>query len=159
MKVPIILNVNGDEYNISVSPTKTLVDALREDVGLTGTKKGCAAGECGACTVLFDGDPVASCMMLAVQANGHNIVTIEGVAKCGEMDPIQKSFVEHGAIQCGYCTPGFIMVTKGLLDRNPHPTEEEAKKAISGNLCRCTGYQKIVDAIMELSQKMEERGE
>ncbi len=159
MKVPITLNVNGDEYNISVSPTKTLVDALREDVGLTGTKKGCAAGECGACTVLFDGDPVASCMMLAVQANGHNIVTIEGVAKCGEMDPIQKSFVEHGAIQCGYCTPGFIMVTKGLLDRNPHPTEEEAKKAIAGNLCRCTGYQKIVDAIMELSQKMEERGE
>lgn len=117
MKVPITLNVNGDEYNISVSPTKTLVDALREDVGLTGTKKGCAAGECGACTVLFDGDPVASCMMLAVQANGHNIVTIEGVAKCGEMDPIQKSFVEHGAIQCGYCTPGFIMVTKGIRIR------------------------------------------
>lgn len=159
MKVPITLNVNGDEYNISVSPTKTLVDALREDVGLTGTKKGCAAGECGACTVLFDGDPIASCMMLAVQADGHNIVTIEGVAKCGEMDPIQKSFVEHGAIQCGYCTPGFIMVTKGLLDHNPHPTEEEAKKAIAGNLCRCTGYQKIVDAIMDLSKKMEERGE
>lgn len=151
MKIPVTLNVNGDLYEINVYPTTTLVDAIREEVGLTGTKKGCAAGECGACTVLLDGEPLASCMMLAVQASGKEIITIEGLTKLGELDPVQKAFIEKGAIQCGYCTPGFIMVAKSLLDRNPKPTREQVEKAISGNLCRCTGYQKIVDAIMTVS--------
>lgn len=151
MKIPVTLNVNGDLYEINVYSTTTLLDAIREEVGLTGTKKGCAAGECGACTVLLDGEPITSCMMLAVQASGKAITTIEGLTNLGELDPLQNAFVQKGAIQCGYCTPGFIMVAKGLLDRNPKPTREEVQKAISGNLCRCTGYQKIVDAIMTVS--------
>lgn len=158
MKLPITLNVNGDDYDIRVYPTTTLVDAIREEVGLTGTKKGCAAGECGACTVLIDGEPTASCMTLAVQAVGHKITTIEGLASAGTMAPIQQAFMEQGAIQCGYCTPGFIMVAKALLDRNPDPTEEEVRTAISGNLCRCTGYQKIVEAILETARRMREEG-
>lgn len=156
MKLPITLNVNGDDYYISVYPTTTLVDAIREEVGLTGTKKGCAAGECGACTVHLDGEPVASCMTLAVQAVGHQITTIEGLANENTMSLVQQAFMERGAIQCGYCTPGFIMVAKALLDRNPNPTEEEVRTAISGNLCRCTGYQKIVDAIMDTARRMQE---
>ena len=159
MKLPIVLTVNGDDYPIAVYPTTTLVDALREEVGLTGTKKGCAAGECGACTVLLDGDPVASCMTLAVQAVGHNITTIEGLSKNGVPDPLQQSFMERGAIQCGYCTPGFIMVARALLDRNSDPTEEEVREAISGNLCRCTGYQKIVEAILDTARRMREGGD
>lgn len=153
MKIPITLNINGDQYNAHVTPTRTLVDVLRDDLSLTGTKKGCGAGECGACTVLMDGKPVDSCMVLAVQAQGKKITTIEGLAKNNELDRIQKSFVEHGAIQCGYCSPGFIMTTKALLDNNQSPTEEEIHTAISGNLCRCTGYQKIVDAIVEVSEE------
>lgn len=156
MKLPITLKINGDDYCISVYPTTTLVDAIREEVGLTGTKKGCAAGECGACTVLIDGEPTASCMTLAVQAAGHEITTIEGLASEGSMSTIQRAFMERGAIQCGYCTPGFIMVAKALLDRNPDPTEDEVRTAISGNLCRCTGYQKIVDAILETARRMRE---
>lgn len=156
MKLPIVLNVNGDDYYITVYPTTTLVDALREEAGLTGTKKGCAAGECGACTVLVDGEPTASCMMLAVQAVGHTITTIEGLAEAGTLTTLQRCFMEQGAIQCGYCTPGFIMVAKALLDRNPNPTEEEVRTAISGNLCRCTGYQKIVEAILETARRLRE---
>lgn len=156
MKLPITLNVNGDDYDVSVYPTTTLVDAIREQVGLTGTKKGCAAGECGACTVLIDGEPTASCMTLAVQAVGHAITTIEGLASEGSMSVLQRAFMERGAIQCGYCTPGFIMVAKALLDRNPNPTEEEVRAAISGNLCRCTGYQKIVDAILDTARQLRE---
>ena len=156
MKLPITLNINGLDYDITVEPTMTLVDAIRDLVGLTGTKKGCGAGECGACTVLFDGEPITSCMCLAVQAVGHKIVTIEGLADSIHLNPLQQSFVEKGAIQCGYCTPGFIMIAQALLNKNPDPTEEEVRTAISGNLCRCTGYQKIVDAILECARRMKE---
>lgn len=152
MKLPIKLNINGDDYYAHVSPTRTLVDVLRDDLRLTGTKKGCGAGECGACTVLLDGKPVDSCMVLAVQAQGKKITTIEGLAKSNELDPIQKVFTENGGIQCGYCSPGFIMTAKALLDKNENPTEEEVRTAISGNLCRCTGYQKIVDSILKVPE-------
>ncbi len=154
MVVPIELNVNGDKYNIQVSPTRTLVDVLREDLRLIGTKKSCGAGECGACTILMDGKPVNSCMVLAVQAQGKKLITIEGLSKGNELTIIQKSYAENGAVQCGFCSPGFIMTTKALLDENPEPTEDEIKEAISGNLCRCTGYQKIKDSIVKASKEL-----
>lgn len=154
MKIPISLTVNGDKFELLVAPTRKLVDVLREDLGFTGTKKGCGEGECGACTVLMDGEPVSSCLVLAPQADGKTIVTIEGLeSENGELDPVQESFMSKGAIQCGYCSPGMIMTSKALLKVNPHPTEEEVKDAISGNLCRCTGYQKIVDAVLDASEK------
>ena len=159
MKVPLQLRINGDDYDVMVRPQKVLVDVLRDDLRLTGTKKGCAEGECGACTVLMDGKPVASCLVLAVQAVGHEITTIEGLGRDGEMDAIQKAFVSHGAVQCGYCSPGFIMVTKGLLDQNPNPTETEIREAFAGNLCRCTGYQYIVDAVLSLAGRQREEAE
>lgn len=154
MKIPIKLNINGDDYYIHTTPTRTLVEVLREDLKITGTKKGCAAGECGACTVLMDGKPIASCITLAAQAEGKEIITIEGLAQATELDPIQEAFTENGAIQCGYCSPGFIMTTKGLLDKNDNPSEEEIKTAIAGNLCRCTGYQKIVSSVQVASEKI-----
>jgi carbon-monoxide dehydrogenase small subunit len=158
VKTQVQLLINGDEYDVLINPTKTLVDVLRDDLGLTGTKKGCAEGECGACTVLLDGAPVESCLLLAVQASGHEITTIEGLSKSGEMDAIQRSFVENGAVQCGYCSPGFIMVAKALLDKNPNPTEAEIRDAFAGNLCRCTGYQNIVDAVLALAKKRQGEG-
>ncbi|MBC7343087.1 MAG: (2Fe-2S)-binding protein [Clostridia bacterium] len=154
MKQEISLRINGEQYQITTAPERLLVDVLREDLLLTGTKKGCAEGECGACTVLIDGEPVASCMTLVGQVQGKEITTIEGLARNGELHPIQKAFVELGAIQCGFCSPGFIMVAKALLDKNPNPTEEEIKRAIAGNLCRCTGYQKIVEAIQAAAKEM-----
>lgn len=154
MKQEISLRINGEEYQVSVPPERLLVDVLREDLLLTGTKKGCAEGECGACTVLIDGEPVASCMTMVGQVQGKEITTIEGLARDGQLHPIQKAFVELGAIQCGFCSPGFIMVSKALLDKNPNPTEEDIKRAIAGNLCRCTGYQKIVEAIQAAAQEM-----
>ncbi|MDA8187036.1 MAG: (2Fe-2S)-binding protein [Dehalococcoidales bacterium] len=152
MKVAINLRVNGDACKVLVPPHRPLVDVLRDDVGLTGTKKGCGAGECGACTVLMDGKPVNSCLVLAVQADGKDIMTIEGLAQDDRLHPIQEAFVQHGAIQCGYCSPGMILIAKALLDENPRPTELEVKQAIAGNICRCTGYVKIVEAIQAASR-------
>jgi aerobic carbon-monoxide dehydrogenase small subunit len=129
-----------------------LVNVLRDELGLTGTKKGCELGDCGACTVLLDGRPVDSCMVLAVEADGREITTIEGVASHGKLDALQESFVNHAAVQCGYCTPGMILSAKALLTRNPHPSEEEVREAIAGNLCRCTGYVHIVEAILAASE-------
>ena len=151
MKKDIALNVNGNNYKIIVDTRMTLLEAIREKIGFTGTKEGCSVGECGTCTVLIDGKPIYSCLMLAVEAEGKEILTIEGLADSEGLHPIQKSFIEHGAVQCGFCTPGMILSAKALLDENPNPTEEEIRKAISGNLCRCTGYAKIVEAIASLS--------
>jgi carbon-monoxide dehydrogenase small subunit len=152
-KIMISLTVNGERHEIAVEPGDTLNFVIREILGLTGTKKGCDSGGCGACTVLMDQKPIYSCMMYAVKADGSQITTIEGLQHDGQLDPIQKAFANYYALQCGYCTPGFIMVTKALLDRNPHPTEEEVKKAFVGNLCRCTGYTKIVEAVLSLSER------
>ena len=150
MKKLIRLTINDQEYELAVEPNLTLVDLLRDELRLTGTKKGCEIGECGSCTVIMDGKPVNSCLVLAVQANGREITTIEGLGNEQGLHPIQESFVQHGAIQCGFCTSGMILSAKSLLDRNPSPEEKEIRTAISGNLCRCTGYQKIVEAIKEV---------
>jgi carbon-monoxide dehydrogenase small subunit len=143
----IQIRVNGSWQAASVPPTLTLLDFLRDTLGLTGTKKGCGAGNCGACTVILDGKAVNSCLILAVEADRKSILTIEGLSSNQEGHPLQKAFVEYGAIQCGFCTPGMIMSAKALLDRNPHPTDEEIKEALAGNLCRCTGYTKILEAV------------
>ncbi len=153
MKQLIQLKVNGEVCELAVHPNRTLLDVLRDDLDLTGAKKGCDEGDCGSCTVIIDGKPVASCLTLAIEAQGKDILTIEGVAKDGQLHPIQTAFVEHGAIQCGFCTPGMILSAKALLDQNPKPTEEEVAKAISGNLCRCTGYVKILEAILAASKE------
>ena len=154
-KVSIALTVNGDTYEVAVEPRRTLVEVLRDDLNLTGTKIGCQSGDCGACTVLLDGRSVVSCMTLAVEAQGRDITTIEGLAPSGEeMHIIQEKFVESGAVQCGYCTPGMIMSAKYLLDRNPRPTESEIRRGLSGNLCRCTGYNKIVEAIAVAAEQI-----
>ncbi len=152
MKHLLELTVNGDLYKTEVEPRRLLLEVLRDDLGLTGTKKGCDEGECGACTVLLDGKPVASCLVLAIQAQGKDIITIEGLATNGELHPLQDAFVKHGAIQCGFCTPGMILSAKALLDRNPGPTNDEIREAITGNLCRCTGYTKIIEAIQAVAQ-------
>jgi carbon-monoxide dehydrogenase small subunit len=148
------LRVNGVTYEVTIEPRRILLEVLRDNLGLTGAKKACDTGDCGACTVLMDGKPVASCLVLAVEAQGKDIITIEGLAKDGQPHPIQQAFVDHGAIQCGFCTPGMILSTKALLDKNPKPTEDEVKDAIAGNLCRCTGYAKIIEAILAASQKL-----
>jgi len=145
--ISIALKINGESYDVSVKPNETLLDVIRDRRGLTGTKKGCDTGQCGACTVLLEGKPVPSCLLLAVDAQSKEIMTIEGLAIDGELHPIQEAFVKEGAVQCGYCTPAMILTAKALLDVNPNPTEPEIKEAISGNLCRCTGYVKIVNAI------------
>ena len=152
--VNIKVNINGDYYELKVKPNTLLLDLLRNEVGLTGTKRGCDTGECGACTVLIDGLAVNSCLVLAAEVNGKNVTTIEGLAKNGKLHPLQESFMEEGASQCGFCTPGMILSAKALLDKNPNPTEEEIKIAISGNLCRCTGYKKIIKAINSAAHKM-----
>lgn len=150
----ITLKVNGIRYTVDVKPPRTLVEVLRETLGLTGTKKSCNEGECGACTVLMDGKPVASCLVLAIDAQGKEILTIEGLSKGENLHPIQEAFLKHGGIQCGFCTPGMVMSAKAFLDEHPKPTQIEVRKAISGNLCRCTGYQQIVDSIMAGSEMM-----
>ena len=148
MKQLIELKVNGESYETAVDPHRTLLEVLRENLGLTGAKEGCDLGACGACTVLIDGKAVLSCLTLAVDSQKKEITTIEGLAKEGKLHPLQQNFVDHGAIQCGFCTPGMILSAKAMLDKSPKPTEEEVKRGISGNLCRCTGYTKIIEAIM-----------
>lgn len=151
--VEISLTVNGDAVQLAVPPLATLLDVLRNDLELTGTKYACGEGECGACSVLLDGRLVNSCLVLALECEGGEVLTIEGLGKNGSLHPIQSAFVEHGAIQCGFCSPGMIMATYALLEANPSPTEEEIRRALEGNLCRCTGYRKIVDAVLSLSKQ------
>ena len=153
MKRVIKLHVNGEEYEVLTEVHKTLLEVLREDLGLTGTKRGCDLGTCGACTVLIGGKPYLACLTLAITAQGKKIITIEGLAQEGELHSLQKAFVEKGAIQCGFCTPGMVLTAKALLDEHPHPSEGEVKRAMSGNLCRCTGYVKIVEAILSVEEK------
>jgi carbon-monoxide dehydrogenase small subunit len=151
-KMTINFIVNGQEYDLVIPVNRTLTQVLRENLRLTGTKQGCAVGDCGSCTVLLNGLPVNSCLVLAVEADGQEITTIEGLAQDEQLHPIQQAFVEHGGIQCGFCTPGMLLTSKALLDKNPTPTEREIREAISGNLCRCTGYQKIVEAIASVGK-------
>lgn len=151
MRKSLHLKVNGEKYQVEVEPQEILLDVIRDKLNLTGTKRGCDTGDCGACTIIMDGKAVNSCLVLALEADGKEIVTIEGLAKKGQLHPLQEAFVQHGAVQCGYCIPGMIMSAKALLNENRNPTEEEIRKAIAGNLCRCTGYAKIVQAIQALA--------
>ena len=153
------LTVNGKEHTLEVGANETLAEVLRERLGLTGAKIGCNRGECGACTVLINGAAVLSCLTLAIECQGKDILTIEGLEnpKTGELDPVQEAFVENFGIQCGFCTPGMVMAVKALLNNNPNPSEQEAKEAISGNLCRCTGYVQIVESILAAAEKMRRR--
>jgi len=148
--------LNGKETTVEIEPDDLLVDVLRDKLGLIGTKIGCGEGECGACTVLVDGQAVLSCIYPAMKAQGREVLTIEGLSEDGKLHPLQEAFVEHFASQCGYCTPGFIMAAKALLDANPHPSEEEILRGISGNLCRCTGYYQIVEAIKAAAEQLRE---
>jgi carbon-monoxide dehydrogenase small subunit len=149
----ISVMVNGEKWELEVEANKTLLQLLREELGLVGTKRACERGDCGLCTVLLDGEPVKSCLVLAVEADGREVTTIEGLAKGGELTRLQKAFIEHGAVQCGFCTPAFIIAGEALLKRNPNPTEEDVREAIGGILCRCTGYRQIIDAILDAARK------
>jgi carbon-monoxide dehydrogenase small subunit len=154
MKTPLRFMLNGEMIEVDIEPHLTLLQVLRDRLEVTGTKEGCGVGECGACTVLLDGKSVNSCIYPALEAEGKNVTTIEGVADArGGLHPIQKAFIEHGAVQCGFCTPGMVLSAKALLDENPKPTEEEIRNGIAGNLCRCTGYLQIVEAIKAASEK------
>ena len=150
--------VNGKPHEVIIEPNTTLIEVLRDKLGLTGTKHSCSTGICGACTVLIEGKPVCSCLILAVTARNKEIVTVEGLADGNRLHPLQESFIGQGAIQCGFCTPGMLLSAKALLDKNPDPTREEVQLALSGNLCRCTGYIKIVDAVLAGARKMREGG-
>jgi aerobic carbon-monoxide dehydrogenase small subunit len=154
MKQEMQFKVNGEEYSVQVDTRRTLLEVLRETLGLTGTKEMCNKGDCGGCTVIMDGKPVLSCLTLAIEAQGRDIMTIEGLANGYELHPIQQAFVDSGAVQCGYCTPGFIMSAKALLDKTPNPTEDEVKEGIANNICRCTGYVQIVEAIQKAAKAM-----
>lgn len=157
--VKIRFSLNGKEICVEAAPDRKAVDLLREDLGLTGTKEGCGAGECGACTILVDGESRLSCLMLAAQLEGRHVTTIEGLGVGGSLHPVQEAFIEFGAVQCGFCTPGMVLSSVDLLHRHPQPTREEIRRGLSGNLCRCTGYVKIVDAVEAASRKMLEKGE
>ncbi len=154
MKREVDFTVNGEKYNIIVDTRETLLDALRYRLGFMGSKEGCGNGNCGSCTVTLNGVTVDSCLVFAVEADGVEVTTVEGVAVEGQLHPVQQAFIENGALQCGFCTPGFIMSAKALLERNPNPSEQEIRLALSGNLCRCTGYDKIVQAVMAASQAL-----
>jgi carbon-monoxide dehydrogenase small subunit len=156
MKIEIELKINGTECKLSVAPWQSLARILREELGLFGVKMGCESGECGACTVLLDGKPVRSCLMLPPRVIGKEIITVEGLAKDGQLHPIQQAFIDYYAVQCGYCTPGMILTAKALLDKGQDLTEDEVRDALSGNLCRCTGYVKIVEAVLAASGRMKE---
>ena len=158
MKIAITLNVNGKEYPVEVKPNEILLNVLRDRLGLMGTKYGCGIGECGACTVLLEGRAILSCQTLAFTADGKKITTVEGLEKDGSLDPLQQAFIDEGAVQCGYCTPGMILSAKALLDAKSDPSNEEIKQAIRGNLCRCTGYTSIVRAIKSASVAIQNRG-
>ena len=155
-RLHLTLNVNGEDAPVSFAPYKTLLEVLREDLGLTGTKHGCELGECGACTVLLDGEPVLSCLALALECEGRRIETIEGLARGTDLHPLQAAFADLGGSQCGYCTPGVIMTAKALLDRNPEATKEQIKEATAGNLCRCTGYLQITEAVERAASELRE---
>ena len=152
----IHMKLNGEPVEALIQDNRTMLDFLRKNMGLTGTKKGCEEGECGACTILVNGAPINSCLMLAVEADGREITTIEGLSKNGELNPVQKAFIDKWALQCGFCTPGMIMTAIALLDANPKPTEYEIRDAIAGNLCRCTGYAKIIEAISAAAEVLRE---
>jgi aerobic-type carbon monoxide dehydrogenase small subunit (CoxS/CutS family) len=156
MKKMLELTVNGEHYEVLVEPKTLLVDVLRDQLGLKGAKRGCDSGSCGACTVLLNGKPVHSCSILALQANGGEILTIEGLADGPNLHPIQEAFLDHWALQCGFCTPGQIIAAKALLDENPNPTEEEVKIAMNGHICRCTGYNMITEAILDAAKRLQE---
>lgn len=156
-KISINFKINGKDVSVMTDPSKTLLDLIREDLMLTGTKRGCEIGECGSCTIIFNGKTVNSCMILATQAEGSSIITIEGLAKPGKLHPIQQAFIEKGAVQCGYCTPGMILSAKVLLDENPSPTKEDIRTTIAGNICRCTGYRQIVEAIEYSSELLKQQ--
>ena len=153
-KLHVSATVNGDAAEFLADPGTTLLDALRDELGLTGSKEGCGSGDCGACSVIVDGRLVCSCLMLAAEAEGRRIETIEGLAMGGDLHPIQQKFLEHAALQCGFCTPGLIVASKALLDANPDPTEEEARYWLAGNLCRCTGYDKIIRAVLDAATEL-----
>lgn len=146
-KIEVTLTVNEEDHTLTVDPDERLLDTLREQLRLTGVKEGCSVGECGACTVLLNGEAVHSCMLLTAQVDGSEILTVEGLKKGDQIDPLQQSFIDHQAVQCGFCTPGMLMSAKSLLNKNPDPAREEIKTAIEGNLCRCTGYEQIIEAI------------
>jgi aerobic-type carbon monoxide dehydrogenase small subunit (CoxS/CutS family) len=153
-KIALTLNINGEHYEVLTEPHRTLLEVLRRDLGLPGTKENCLEAECGVCTVLLDGLAVNACILLAAQCQGRRIVTIEGLAGPNGLHPLQRAFIEHGAVQCGYCIPGMILAAKAYLDQNPEPTEAEVREALAGNLCRCTGYQKIVDAVLAAADEL-----
>lgn len=157
-KITVNFTLNGQPVSVETTPHRRLLDLLREDLRLTGTKEGCAVGECGACTVILDGKAVTSCLVLAASVEGSSVVTIEGVGEDGKLDPIQEAILRNHALQCGFCTPGFIMSAKALLDENPDATPEEIRRAISGNLCRCTGYEQLAVAIYEAGQELKAAG-
>lgn len=153
------MHLNGEELDVSFAPYKTLLEVLREDLGLTGTKHGCELGECGACAVLLEGKPVLSCLVLALECQDKNILTVEGLTSQGNLHPLQEAFADLGAAQCGYCTPGILVTAKALLDQNPHPSRDQIREAISGNLCRCTGYLQIFEAVEAGIVKISERNQ
>jgi carbon-monoxide dehydrogenase small subunit len=155
-KIHVSTTVNGDAVEFLADPRETLLDSLRDTLGLTGTKEGCGTGDCGACSVELDGTLVCSCLVLGVEANGKTVNTIEGMAKGDELHPLQRKFIEHAALQCGFCTPGILVASKALLEKNSNPTEEEVRYWLAGNLCRCTGYDKIIKAVMDAAAEMRE---
>jgi len=153
LKIPITLKINGEAHDVAVEPNQTLLDVLRDELALTGSKKGCDSGACGACTVIIDGKPVLGCMTLAVRCQNREILTIEGLSQNGRLHPLQQAAIDHNAVQCGFCTPGWILSAKALLENIPQPTREDIRRSIAGNICRCTGYKKIEEAIMAAAEK------